>query len=449
MPMIARPPHVIVIGVGFSGLLTAIHLLRSASDVRVTLVERRSALGPGTAYDTGNADHLLNVRLGNMSAFPDEPAHLSEWLAQQPSWQARGEFITRGTYGAYLRDLLDSAVADNPERLDLVLGRAETLDRADGVWMVGLADGRALKGDVVVLAIGNQEPSTPPGVDEALRRSALYVENPWAGDRRVPDQARQVLLIGTGLTAVDMAIALGRPGRTITALSRHGLLPRAHATVAAPAADLTFSGGPAEIMRKARRAARTQDWREVFDALRHQAIDLWRGWTPAERQRFIRHIRPLWDVHRHRLAPVIARRIAGLIAEGALTVMAGKIIELKLDGGAVQAVYRPRGRRRAVTRRFDAVINCTGPLGRVADSADPLIRDLLAKGFATPDPMGLGFRIDDKGDLIVGGAPAANLHVIGPLARAAFWEMTSVPDLRIQARRLAIAICRRSADNPS
>lgn len=176
--MTARSPHVIVIGVGFSGLLTAIHLLRSASDIRVTLVERRSALGPGTAYDTGNADHLLNVRLGNMSAFPDEPAHLSEWLAQQPSWEASGEFITRGTYGAYLRDLLDSAVADNPGRLDLVPGRAETLDRADGVWLVGLADGRALKGDVVVLAIGNQEPSTPPGVDEALRRSALYVENP-------------------------------------------------------------------------------------------------------------------------------------------------------------------------------------------------------------------------------------------------------------------------------
>lgn len=443
--MSARPPHVIVIGVGFSGLLTAIHLLRSASDVRVTLVERRSALGPGTAYDTGNADHLLNVRLGNMSAFPDEPAHLSEWLAQQSSWQASGEFITRGAYGAYLRDLLDGAIADNPQRLDLVSGRAETLDRVDGEWTIGLADGRILKGDAVVLAIGNQEPSTPAGVDEALRRSALYVENPWSGDRLVPDQARQVLLIGTGLTAVDVAIALDKPGRTITALSRHGLLPRAHATVAAPAAELTFSGGPAEIMREARRAAQTQDWREVFDALRHQAVDLWRGWTPSERQRFIRHIRPLWDVHRHRLAPVIARRIASLVADGALTITPGKIVELKLDGDAVQAVYRPRGRRRAVTRRFDAVINCTGPLGRVADSGDPLIQDLLHKGYATPDPMGLGFQIDGEGDLIVDGAPAPNLHVIGPLARASFWEMTSVPDLRVQAQRLAARAASRLA----
>ena len=140
--MSVRPPHVIVIGVGFSGLLTAIHLLRSGPAVRVTLLERRSALGPGTAYDTGNADHLLNVRLGNMSAFPDEPEHLSEWLAQQPSWQASGEFITRGTYGAYLRTLLEKAVADNPRRLDLVHGQATALDRLDDRWMVALADGQ-------------------------------------------------------------------------------------------------------------------------------------------------------------------------------------------------------------------------------------------------------------------------------------------------------------------
>lgn len=438
--MSVRLPHVIVIGVGFSGLLTAIHLLRSGSDVRVTLVERRSALGPGTAYDTGNADHLLNVRLGNMSAFPDEPGHLSEWLAQQPSWQASGEFITRGTYGAYLRTLLDKAVADNPRRLDLVKGEATALDRLHDQWTVVLADGRTLEGDAVVLAIGNQEPSNPPGIDEDLRRSSLYVENPWIGGRLAPDAARQVLLIGTGLTAVDVAIALDRPGRTVTALSRHGLLPRAHATIATAAADLSFSGGPLEVLRKARDVSRTRDWREVFDALRHQATAIWAGWTPAKRQRFIRHVRPVWDVHRHRVAPTIARRIAGLIAEGALSVTPGKIVELKRDGDAVLALYRPRGRRRVVSRRFDIVINCTGPLGRVADSADPLIRDILTKRFAAPDPMGLGFQVDSDGALLPNGAPSPGLHIIGPLARAAFWEMTSVPDLREQAKKLAVSI---------
>ncbi len=94
-------------------------------------MERRSALGPGTAYDPGNADHLLNVRLDSMSAFPDESAHLSEWLARQAS----GEFITRRTYGAHLRALLDKVVPDNPRRLGLVQGRRPR-------WTASMAGGR-------------------------------------------------------------------------------------------------------------------------------------------------------------------------------------------------------------------------------------------------------------------------------------------------------------------
>jgi len=431
---------VIVVGAGFSGLLSAVHLLRGSADVAVVLVERRDAFGPGTAYDTGNADHLLNVRLGNMSAFPEEPDHLSVWLAQQPSWQASSAFITRGTYGAYLRDLLGQAIADNPGRLTLERGAATDLEPVGDGWRLHLADGRTIDGDAVILAIGNQEPSTPPGVDEALRGSRLYVENPWSGRSEVPEDARQVLLIGTGLTAVDVAIALQRPGRTVTALSRHGLLPRAHATVATPAADLSFSGSPAEVLRQARQAAAERDWREVFDALRHRAIGLWRSWEQLERLQFIRHLRPMWEVHRHRLAPTIANNIASLIAEGALVVVSGKLGALTLDGHAVDVTYRPRGRRRVLRRRFDAVVNCTGPLGRISESREPLIVNLLRRGLAEPDPLGLGFRVDGDGVLQVGVEQPRNLHVVGPLGRGAFWEMTSVPDLRGQAQVVATRV---------
>ncbi len=92
-------PHVAIVGAGFSGLLTAVNLLKASPDVRVTLIERRGVFGPGTAYDTGNPNHLLNVRLDNMSAFPDQPGHLADWLAEQPSWRAQDGFITRGVYG--------------------------------------------------------------------------------------------------------------------------------------------------------------------------------------------------------------------------------------------------------------------------------------------------------------------------------------------------------------
>lgn len=441
--------RVIVIGAGFSGLLTTIHLLRLDREINVTLVDRRSAFGPGTAYDTGNPDHLLNVRLGNMSAFPDDPDHLSNWLAGQPSWQASGEFITRGTYGAYLRSLLDQAVADDPDRLTLVHGRAIDLEyRGDG-WRLHLEGGGELKGDAIVLAIGNQEPTTPTGVDDALRQSRLYRENPWSGEPLASDDALQVLLVGSGLTAVDVAIGLEKPGRVVTAISRHGLMPRAHASASLSMADTAFSGSPAIVMGQARREAAGRDWREVFDALRHQAGDLWRGWTPRQRLQFARHIRPLWEVHRHRMAPVVARRVAGLIADGALSVIAGKLVELKLNGGGVEVAYRPRGRRRITHRRFDMVINCTGPLGRVTDSRDPLIVSLLRRGLARPDPLGLGFHVDEQGVLPGSDIRKQRLRILGPLGRGAFWEMTSVPDLRVQAKAIAAGVRLAVGDGPA
>ena len=438
-------PHVAIVGAGFSGLLTAIHLLRLAPRVRVSLIERRAVFGVGAAYDTGNPNHLLNVRLDNMSAFPDQPRHLADWLAGQASWQAKDGFITRGTYGRYLRDLLDGAVDGAPERLVLIGGEARAI-RGDGSrWRLEVDGAEAVTADVVVLALGNLEPAVLPGLDPALTASPAYVENPWRLDAARVENARDVLLMGAGLTMVDCALSLRRPSRRFTALSRHGLLPRAHASAAPTPFTADFSGGPSEVLRQVRLAAREQNWRAVFDRLRHQARTFWRGWNPEERGRFLRHLRPLWDVHRHRLSPGAAREIGGMIASGELTVQAGKLQSATLQADGVQVFWRPRGRRRAISRRFDLIINCTGPLGDIGRSREPLIMDLLAQGLATPDPLGLGVAIDESGGLKGAAGPDAGLYAIGPLTRGAFWEITAVPDLRSQALELADRLARRLA----
>lgn len=432
-------PHVAIVGAGFSGLLTAVNLLKASRDVRVTLIERRGVFGPGTAYDTGNPGHLLNVRLDNMSAFPDQPSHLADWLAEQPSWRAQDGFITRGVYGDYLQALLDEALDDAPDRLTLIGAEAQSIDRQDDGWRILTSDGE-VAADQVVLALGNLEPASPPGVEDAVRASPAYVENPWRFDPQTARDARNVLLIGSGLTMVDAAITLRRPGRRLTALSRHGLLPRAHATVPPTPYVGAFSGSPAEILRQIRAATAEADWRAVFDRLRHSARDIWRGWSRVERSRFLRHLRPLWDVHRHRLSPGPARDIHSMLAGGELTILAGKLTELKATD-VIEVSWRPRGKKRAIKERFDLVVNCTGPLGVISKSTEPMIRDILDKGYGRPDPLGLGLQVDDEGGLLDGaGAPARGLHAIGPLTRGAFWEMTAVPDLRGQARDLAARI---------
>ncbi|RZJ98033.1 MAG: hypothetical protein EON88_01545 [Brevundimonas sp.] len=412
-------------------------MLNGSERVRVTLVERRSAFALGAAYDTGNADHLLNVRLGNMSALPDDPGHLTRWLAEQSSWEASGAFITRGTYGRYLRSLLNEALSTRGGRLSLVHGEVIDVERIAEHWRARLRTGAPIDADVVVLALGNQEPHRPPGIDAAVLASERYVADPWSIDIREVE-ARAVLLIGTGLTMVDVAVALRKNGPQIIALSRHGLLPRAHASIDAPPAALRFAGSPLSLLRQTRAAARVTDWRQVFDALRNDARRLWSGWGEVERRRFLRHLRPLWDVHRHRLAPTMARQVSHMIAGGELTVVGGKIVDLTLGDEGITATWRPRGRSSERTAVFDLVVNCTGPLGAVRDSRTPLIQRLLARGLAAPDPLGLGFSVEQTCQLISAeGATNVDLYAVGPLTRGTFWEMTAVPDLRLQTRQLA------------
>jgi uncharacterized NAD(P)/FAD-binding protein YdhS len=434
-------PRIAVIGAGFSGLLTAVHLSRKLPAAELWLIEKASRFGEGAAYGTREADHVLNVRLGNMSAFPDEPEHLSRWLAAQPHWSAQGAFITRGDYGRYLRSILAEALDRSGARLKLVHDEAVSLARDGAGWRIEFASGDQLDVDVAVLALGNLEPARPAGLDEAVVASGRYVPDPWRGASDLNDDARRVLLIGSSLTMVDVALSHARPGRRFFALSRRGLAPRAHKAADLALTSQIYTGSPLAVLQRARRAALTSDWRAVTDDLRHSARALWRGWTRAQRSRFLRHLRPIWDVHRHRLAPGVAGRMEGMIAAGELSIEAGRVVRIEPAGDKVLVTWRPRGWTRTTTRKVDVVINCTGPLADVAGSRIPLIRRLVETGLARADPDGLGLDVDEECRVRdVDGAGQDELYAVGPMTRGAFWEVTSVPDIRLQAAEVAEAI---------
>jgi uncharacterized NAD(P)/FAD-binding protein YdhS len=260
------------------------------------------------------------------------------------------------------------------------------------------------------------------------------------------------LLLGTGLTAIDVLLMLQDRGfeGPVHALSRRGLLPRAHAP-ASPWADLRLE--PADrrslaaltraIRREVRRAASVGvDWRCVMDALRPQLRVVWRELPQAERARFVRHARPWWDVHRHRMAPPVAEAVAAALASGAFEVAAGRIEAVEPVGAPGQGLrvrWRPRGggvERELVAQR---VVDCRGPEADYARLADPLIRQLLADGLARPDPHRLGLETTTWGHLVGcddGSLPT--MLAVGPVTRGTFWETTSVPDIRGQAEQIAV-----------
>jgi uncharacterized NAD(P)/FAD-binding protein YdhS len=435
--------HVVIVGGGFSGTLLAINLMRHGGP-RATVVERRPGqLARGVAYSAAHPSHLLNVRAGNMSALPDDPDHFVRWLGEQGKGD-RTSFVPRTTYGRYLRAMLDETRARSDGRLALVDGEVRALDSAERITLT-MADGTRIAADSAVLALGNLPPHTPPGLSPADLAPGVYRPDPWASDIAEGLQADDiVVLVGTGLTAIDAALLLDAHGflGTILCISRRGLVPRRHVDGGPATRGVSDKpqGGLADLVRTVRCRAAESGWRTAVDELRPVTQMMWGATSQRERARFLRHLRPYWDVHRHRLAPRVADRVDALVTEGRLRFVAGKLVGARGN----DLVWRPRGRSEPIVTRAARIVNCTGPQGDLLRSDESLVRHLLAAGAIRPDPLRLGVDVDAHSRAIRhDGTADERLHCIGPMTRGGLWEVVAVPDIRQQswdlARRLSNA----------
>jgi uncharacterized NAD(P)/FAD-binding protein YdhS len=297
--------------------------------------------------------------------------------------------------------------------------------------------------DAAVLAVGNLPPHDPPGLDAATLASPRYKADPWApGVADGLDDRDAVLVIGTGLTMVDVALMLdarGFGGR-ILALSRRGLLPRRH-EAPGPAWD-KLRERPATVASHLVHAVRARGeaigWRNAVDELRPFTQAMWANAVEAERARFLRHLRPWWDVHRHRLAPEVADRLAAMQSSGRLTVMAGKTLSFVERDDGMEVTWRPRGQSEPRQLTVQRVINCTGPQGNLHRTEEPLLRSLADRGTIRPDAARLGIDVDASAATVsADGVASDRLFALGPMTRGAFWEIVAVPDIRSQTWNLA------------
>ncbi|MDR3436857.1 FAD/NAD(P)-binding protein [Telmatospirillum sp.] len=435
-----------IIGGGLSGSLLAVHLLRSLPDGgRVHLVEKRSGFGLGQAYSTRNPQHLLNVPAERMSAFEDDPDHFLNWLRDGKSGEPADRFVPRGVYGDYIQGILGQQIRDDEGCRNLFLFPDEAVGLTVGPAgvVIQTAGGRPVEVDRVILAIGNFPPEAPFDVGR-LASSPRYLSDPWDAERvaAIPPDS-PVLLVGSGLTMVDLALGLIRQGHRapITALSRRGLLPHRHAPAAAP---LPWDGAEPPValsvlLHQIRlRSALGGDWRSVVDGLRPHLQDWWQAMSDDDKRRFLRHARPWWDIHRHRMAPRAAERLEHLITDGYLRVLAGQLLEATVGTDGVSVVCRPRGGAEHRQLEVGHIVNCSGPCSDFAKIRHPLLARLIGDGLARPDSMRLGLDVDPLMRLLDGnGHPQERLFALGPVTRGRFWESTAVPEIRRQAKCLA------------
>ena len=456
-----------IIGGGFSGTMTAVNIARfSEVPLHVTVINQSYPSGRGVAYSTRRPEHLLIVAARNMSALPDQPNHFVEWLrsrtefADTPEAELRESFMPRRIYGDYVRSLrLHYARPLDPRgKVETTFVEDEAMDvepTSRGV-QIRLASGQAIEANRIVLATGNEMPAELPGGAD-LKAHPGYAANPWVEwETKLPSPAENIVLLGTGLTAVDAIItllALDWKG-TILAVSRNGLLPQSHfkgrdypdfppATV-----DLTKLGLKGMVTLISEYCERLRVAGEnpaiVIDKMRPHTQRVWQAFSLADQREFAARYAARWNVMRHRIAPSIHQKVSHALEAGRLKIVRGQVVRLESQGSRVRvqlqaAAADGNGSAPAETCIEGAlVINCTGPQTRFSAARSPLLRNLLERGMVQPDAMDMGIRIDPEYAAIErDGAPSVFLRVIGPLLRGTYWETVAVPELRGQALRLA------------
>jgi uncharacterized NAD(P)/FAD-binding protein YdhS len=442
--------HAIIIGGGASGVLLAYQLLqKQGSDFCVTLIEKRPEIGRGLAYHTGNPDHLLNVRAANMSALPDDPEHFWRWLSTRGPEQRLCPdpfcFVPRRLYGDYIASLAEPLLAGTcaPRSLTIVQGECSDVTESPAGVAVILADGRRLACDIAILATGH---------DRAVKRPRHA--DPWAPPSAEGiDKDATILILGTGLTAIDYVLTLLADGHRgpVIAMSRRGLMAKAHRRidpVQIAESEVPFGASASRLLqwfraRIAAHVAQGGDWRSVVDGIRPYTQRIWQQLPLHARRRFLEHLRAWWEVHRHRMAPEIEMRVSQALAGGRLNLMAAKLTDIDLNADGALVRYRRRGKRENESLQVKAIVDCTGIVRDPRASANPVIRSLFDQGLARPDRLRIGLDIGTDCALIGrDGMPSRRLFAVGPLTRAAFWEIMAIPDIRNQCAELATQLIR-------
>jgi uncharacterized NAD(P)/FAD-binding protein YdhS len=392
---------------------------------------------------------LLNVPAKNMSALADDDEHFLRWArANYDSAAGPSDFLPRRLYGRYIESILARAAkSDLQQRLQWKKDEVCALSpQPDGSIEIELRSGNPVRADRVVLAVGTFPASELwlPGYD--VKNSGRYFRNPWSGEAFEGVRGlRRILLVGSGLTSLDVAVELRLRGfrGTLHLLSRHGLLSRPHKAVGSwppfwnersPKNVL----GLLRLIREQVEEAQRQDidWRPVIDSLRPYNSLIWQSLPKREQQSFLRHVRSYWDVHRHRAVPEIAEFVAEQIGAGQIEVHAGRITHYQ-EKRAVRIIYRKRENSKEECVSVDRVINCTGPETDCRRLEDPLLASLLLKGMVRPDPLCLGLDVSRDGALLDrDGAISQRLYAVGPIRKGNLWESTAVPEIRKQVHRL-------------
>ncbi|MGG6192784.1 FAD/NAD(P)-binding protein [Pantoea allii] len=445
--------HIVIVGGGFSGTALAVHLGRlGSSGLRVTVIEPRAQLAQGVAYSTTDPAHRINVPASRMQLAGDEEGSFDRWFRASSAfirdsaahWHDGNVYPQRRQFAHWVNQQFEAVKAHSPVGLVHVQDRAVALRQGT----VSTASGKRIQADIVVLAISHPAPQLPAALTPLANHPGL-IANPWqhqALSQIAPDD--RVAIVGSGLTMSDMVATLERQGHRgpVTVFSRRGQLPRPNLSEANLSwqfdGDLTVPLSTRAWLRRIRQDIRQAEaksipWQVVFDEVRRNGQAIWQRLPLSEQRRFLRHLRPWWDVHRYRIAPQVGQVLEDRQRRGELCVLAARLTVAEALPSALQLTLQPRSGN-AVMLEVERVIVTTGPAHGALTARDALLKQLSDDGVIQPDPLALGIHVNAQSQTLnLQGQPNPHLYVVGPAARGRFGELMGLPQVATHAESVA------------
>lgn len=446
--------RITIIGGGASGTLLAVNLLKNTGDVpvEVNLIERRSRVGRGVAFGTMQASHLLNVPCGRMGAFPDEIDHFHNWLTANGHENDPHDFVPRRLFGEYLRDVFDKeTISPKPNvRLNLIDDEAVDMSVNGSSAEVMLRSGEIVPSHNVVLAFGNFKPPHPSVADLSFVDSPDYFQNPWGADLYesiAPNDT--IFIVGTGLSMIDVALHLHTTGHTgkISAISTRGMLPAVHKlgyTYPSFYDDIKGMTRITDILKAVRRHAKKAEadgsnWRAVIDSLRPATQQMWLDLPLAEKKYFMQHLSRYWNVARHRMPAEAAEVLDEMQKNQTLEILRGRLKGIDETEGGFHIRYTKDGIEMHSTANI--LVNCIGSQANFAKIESTFVENLIDRNHIRNDELSLGIAAAPDGRVVDKNGEFSNVvYTLGTALKGTLWETTAIPEIRTQARDLALRL---------
>lgn len=446
------PPVITIIGGGFSGSMVLFHLLKNRDQLprntQIKIIDDKNRFNKGVAYSTKSDAHILNVPAGNMGATPDNPKGFVEWLNNKGQPTKDYEFVPRYLYGEYLYSIISEELRNSEEKIKVEFLHDEVIDIkkfGESTSEVLLKSGKSILSTQIVIAAGNI-PNYLPEAIKAIQSSKRYISNPWnySFTKNEVLSSKEILIIGSSLTAIDVVLDLEANGfqGKYTMLSRHGNIPLSHHELhelppKIEVNDDSFKSAHTSL-KWFKANSKIFGWIPTLEFIRPNLQSLWQKWSDKDRNRFNRVLKPLWEIHRHRIPVSSYKSIHDLIKKGRINIISANIICSKDNSGSIAIDVKTRSKGEARTLTSDFVFNCTGLQDPTEENSKSLRYSLKQLHAIYSDRIfGDQAKVNANFNLIVDSKPIKNTFLLGPLLKSQFGESTAVRELRVQAEKVA------------